>query len=606
MAFIGLEAEEYDRKYGDRELASRILKYFRPYLRSMFIVIFFLTIASVFSALIPILSRNIILQLEFSRDPLLMVSLVGIMFLLNSLAWVFNYFRQTYNYRVAGDVVLDLRKDAMKAVLERDLTFYDQNPTGKIVSRMNTDSRDFGDSISLVMQFVSSILVVIFVVSYMVFVNLILSLIFFSILPVFFIVAFSFRKVTRRATLLGQRSLARVNTLVQESISGIQIAKTFRQEVKLFEKFNEVNEQAYKVNYKRGITLTLIFPTLNLVQGVILSLIVYFGGFSILGGALNAGDLYLFLQSLWLLFFPLFSIAAFWPQFQAGMSAAERIFSLIDTDPLVVQNDDIKVDELKGKIEFQNITFRYEENKNILKDFSLKIKRGESIAIVGHTGAGKTTLAKLLTRFYEFQEGDILMDGKSIRDFDLKTYRKLIGFIPQTPFLWGENIENNVKYGKLDATEEEVLWALNKAGGSDWIEDLSQGLKTPIGERGVLLSMGQRQLVAFARILLENPSIFILDEATASVDPFTEIRIQDALDEVIQDRTSIIIAHRLWTVRRVNRIIVLDHGKIVEEGSHMELMEKGGVYADLYNTYFRHQSLDYIEKAKNFQEENEK
>ena len=605
MAFMGLEAEEYDRKYGDIELAKRILKYFRPYLRSMVIVVIFLSMGSISNAMIPILSRNIILQLEYARDPILMTLLVGFMFLLNSLVWVFNYFRQTYNYRVVGDVVLDLRKDAMEAVLERDLTFYDQNPTGKIVSRMNTDSRDFGDSIGLVMQFISSILVVVFIVFYMLFVNLILTLIFFSILPVFFIVAFSFRKVTRRATLLGQRSLARVNTLVQESISGIQIAKTFRQEEKLFEQFNEVNEQAYRVNYKRGITLTLIFPTLNLIQGVILALIVYFGGFSILGGILNAGDLYLFLQSLWLLFFPLFSIAAFWPQFQAGMSAAERIYSLIDTDPLVIQNNNIMVDKLNGEIEFKNLTFGYEENINVFENFSLKIKAGESIAIVGHTGAGKTTLAKLLSRFYEYQDGDILIDGTSIRNFNLKMYRKLIGFIPQTPFLWGETIENNVKYGKLDAAEEEILWALNKAGGSDWIQDLSAGLKTEIGERGALLSMGQRQLVAFARILLEDPSIFVLDEATASVDPFTEIRIQDALDEVIQDRTSIIIAHRLWTVRRVDRIIVLDHGKIVEEGSHVELMEKCGVYADLYNTYFRHQSLDYVEKARSLQNSNE-
>jgi ATP-binding cassette subfamily B protein len=233
----------------------------------------------------------------------------------------------------------------------------------------------------------------------------------------------------------------------------------------------------------------------------------------------------------------------------------------------------------------------------VLDDFSLTIHPGETLAIVGHTGAGKSTIAKLITRFYEFQKGDILIDGSSIRKFDLPAYRKLIGYIPQTPFLWADTIENNIRIAS--ETKEQINWALDQAGGSDWIDDLgSDGLNTNAGERGNLLSFGQRQLVALARVLLENPAIIILDEATASVDPFTETRIQDALEKVFQNRTSIIIAHRLWTVRKADRIIVLDHGKIVEEGNHEVLMAKGGTYAILYNTYFRHQSLEYIKKCK--------
>ncbi|MFX0132231.1 MAG: ABC transporter ATP-binding protein, partial [Candidatus Hodarchaeota archaeon] len=444
------------------------------------------------------------------------------------------------------------------------------------------------------------------IISFMITIDLILFIILVSIIPCFFIIALTFRKRARKATLLGQRALARVNSFVQESFAGIQVAKTFRQEDKLYEKFNEINNQSYKVNLKRGITLTSIFPTLNIVQGVILPLVIYFGAIalrfgnigSILGLGLGAGDFYLFIQSLWQLFFPLLTIANFWPQFQAGLSAAERIFSIIDTPPEVIQTGNKQPEKL-GEIEFKNLTFMYEENKDVFNKFSLKIRPGESVAIVGHTGAGKSTIAKLLTRFYEFQEGDILIDGVSIRDFDLKVYRRLIGFIPQDPFLWGETIENNIKYGKSNARKEEVMWALDQAGGSDWINDLDNGLKTKVGERGKLLSMGQRQLVAFARVLLEDPSIFILDEATASVDPFTETRIQEALQTILRERTSIIIAHRLWTVRHVDRIIVLDHGKIIEEGNHEELMKKCGVYANLYNTYFRHQSLEYIEKAKN-------
>jgi len=282
--------------------------------------------------------------------------------------------------------------------------------------------------------------------------------------------------------------------------------------------------------------------------------------------------------------------------FQTGMAASERIFAIIDTLPLVVQNDNVKPSKLKGEIEFKNLTFRYDKAKLVFDNFSLKVNPGESIALVGHTGAGKSSIAKLIARFYEFQGGDILVDGKSIRDYDLTEYRKHIGIIPQTPFLWADTVENNIKYGHESATKEEVIKALDISGGSEWIESLPNGLETNVRERGSLLSMGQRQLIVFARVLLENPSILILDEATASVDPFTETKIQDALEKTIEGRTSIIIAHRLWTVRHVDRIVVLDHGKIVEEGNHDELMKRGGTYANLYNTYFRHQSLEYVEE----------
>jgi ABC-type multidrug transport system fused ATPase/permease subunit len=476
------------------------------------------------------------------------------------------------------------------------LSFFDKNPLGKIVSRINTDSRDFGETVGLSIEVISSVVVLVLLIIVMFTVNVVLTLVLLISLPLFFVAAMSFRKFARKMTLLGQRALASVNAYTKESFSGIQIAKTFRRENKVYDDFLQVNNQSYKVNLKRAFLLNAIFPTLGLIQGFVTMLLILIGSNLVIEGFVGVGELILFIQSISLLFFPLLIIASFWPMFQTGMAASERIFAIIDTLPLVVQNDSVKPSKLKGEIEFKNLTFRYDKTKLIFDNFSLKVNPGESIALVGHTGAGKSSIAKLIARFYEFQGGDIIVDGRSIRDYDLTEYRKHIGIIPQTPFLWADTVENNIKYGHESATKEEVINALDISGGSEWTQNLPNGLETNIRERGSLLSMGQRQLVVFARVLLENPSILILDEATASVDPFTETQIQDALEKTIEGRTSIIIAHRLWTVRRVDRIIVLDHGKIVEEGNHEELMKRGGTYAKLYNMYFRHQSLQYIEE----------
>jgi len=596
--YLGLEAEEYDRKFRDRDLLKRIFHYFGPYKRSMLIVVLFLTISSLTYAFVPVLVSTAINNLETNRNVTYLIFLLCVILILNLLSWVFNYFTVRYSVHVIGNVVLDLRRDAGQAVLNHDLSFFDRNPIGKIVSRTNTDSRDFGTTVDLTLQLISSVLVIIFLLLIMSFLNLTLTLITIITFPFFFILALSFRKVARSKTLLGQRALASVNAFVKESFSGIQIAKTFRQEEKLYDNFKKVNTTSYNVNLRRAFVLNAIFPSLGVIQGIVLTLLLYYGGSSLLGNTISVGELSLFIQGLTYLFFPLLTLASFWPTFQTGMAASERIFALIDTLPLVIQKDNVKPERLTGEVEFKNLSFRYEEAKDVFRNFNLKIKSGESIAIVGHTGAGKSSLAKLLARFYEFQEGDILIDGISIRNYDLMEYRKQIGIIPQTPFLWADTIENNIKYGDRKATREDVINALDSTSGSDWINDLSKGLRTKTGERGSLISMGQRQLVVFARVLLENPAILILDEATASVDPFTENRIQDALQKTIEGRTSIIIAHRLWTVRHVDRIIVLDHGKIIEEGNHDELMANGGMYAELYNTYFRHQSLEYIEKMK--------
>jgi ABC-type multidrug transport system fused ATPase/permease subunit len=600
MGFImdGLDAEAYDREYTDRQLLSRILGYFRPRLRIMSIVAVMIVLNAVMDAAFPFLIARGLDQLDgvadlnetiWQRTAWLIVAI----FLSGVLSWTFNYFRQRYTARAVGDVVLELREDAFDAVLARDMSFYDEFSSGKIVSRVTSDTQDFSNVVTLALNLISQVLIVTIVVGLLVFIDLRLALITLTIAPLVILVALGFRRFARHTSTQARRVLAEVNANVQESITGISVAKGFRQEQRIYDEFKPVNAQSYRLSLRQGLTFSSIFPILGTIAGIGTALVVYFGGMSVIGGVVTPGDFYLFVEGISLFWFPLISIASFWSQFQLGLAASERVFALVDAEPRVVQNDDVPAPRLKGRIEFDHLNFRYTDKEQVLRDFSLTIPAGETLALVGHTGAGKSSLGKLVARFYEFQDGRLLVDGHDIRSFDLHTYRRQLGFVPQAPFLFAGTVGDNIRYGRPDATDEQVLAAARSVGGGDWLDALPQGLATELGEEGRGISMGQRQLVALARVLLQDPAIVILDEATASVDPLTEAQIQEGLDVVLQDRTAIVIAHRLSTIKAADRIIVLKQGQTIEEGDHDVLMARGGHYAELYNTYFRHQSPEY-------------
>ncbi|MAS35003.1 MAG: ABC transporter [Anaerolineaceae bacterium] len=599
MGFImdGLDAEEYDRQYSDGDLVKRILGYFRPEAPRMIVVSLAIFMTSLVNTGLPIFISFSIDQIAANpASENLALALAGAV-ILSVMGWLFNAVRQWQSAAAVGNVTLKMREDAMDAVLRRDLSFYDTFPSGKIVSRVTSDTQAFSSVVSLATDLMSQILLVFLLIGYLFTVSVELTLLLLALAPFIVATALGFRHIARNTVTQSRRVNAVVSSHIQETISGIRIAKTFRQEQAVYDEFLDVNAQSYRINLRTGYTFSSIFPILNLLAGVGTAALVYFGVLNAQVGGLTAGEWFLFIQGLQLFWFPLTSIASFWSQFQLGLAAGERVFALIDDEPKVVQTDDKKLPAIEGEIRFENVDFRYTDKEQVLENFSLTINAGETLALVGHTGSGKSSIGKLIARFYEFQGGKILIDGVDIRTIDLHAYHGKLGIVTQSPFLFDGTVMDNIRYGKTEATDEQVRQVAEMVGNGDWLLALPDGLNTHVGERGSNLSMGQRQLVALARVLLQDPSIFILDEATASVDPLTETLIQEGLDVVLNNRTSIVIAHRLSTIKNADRIIVLREGEIIEEGTHDSLLRDGGHYAELYNTYFRHQSLEYIEEA---------
>jgi ATP-binding cassette subfamily B protein len=596
--FEGLNVEKYDRQYSDRQLMRRIGDYFRPQAgRLAWVLVLVIAIGIMFAAW-PVLVGWLVDLLE-SQPNARLLGLAGLaLVLIAFLEWGMNWARRSLIARAVGDVILQLRARAFKAAAEHDLSFYDQFSSGRIVSRITSDSNDFGQLVVISTELASELLLALVLAVVLIRTEWRMALLLFAFMPVIVLMTLGFRSLARRVTRQGMQAMADVNSAIKETVSGISIAKNFRQEESIFQTFDSANQQSYRVNVQRGLVLSLVFPVLNAVAGVFTAILVYAGALSITQGIITFGAWYLFILSLDQFFFPVQNLSAFWAQIQQGLSAAERVYALIDADPNVIQAAQEPVPSLRGEVCFEHLFFRYTEKEQVLSDFSLCVRPGETLALVGHTGAGKSSIAKLIARFYEFQQGRLTIDGRDIRLLDLQDYRRHLGIVSQVPFLFSGSVADNIRYALPGVTEAEMLALARRIGNGEWLETLPDGLHTQVGERGNRLSMGQRQLVALMRVLVQRPAVFILDEATASIDPFTEWQIQQALSLILHNATSILIAHRLSTVKAADRIIVMEKGRIIQEGDHEGLLQQGGHYAMLYNTYFRHQSLAYVEQAR--------
>jgi ATP-binding cassette subfamily B protein len=596
--FSDLAREDYDRSYTDWELVRRLAAYFKRHGKKLTITLVATLIVAIAAASSPVLVAYGVGLLDQNPQDSLLYLIALALFALGAVVWLANWVRRRAVTRVIGDVMLDLRTEAFRATASHDMSFYDEHSSGKVVSRITSDTNEFAQVSVLLTELVTQMVQVVILIVVLFQIDVQLTLLILAMLPVLFLASLGFRYWARRVMRRSMRAVANVNASIKEAVTGITVAKNFRQEEAIYREFESVNVQSYSVNVRRGFVLALVFPTLNAMMAVGTAIVVYLGGLEAAKGAIAVGAWYLFLRSVDRFWFPVLGLSSFWSQIQGGLSAAERVFALIDAEAAVFQTDHLQVPKFRGEIQFVNVDFGYRPDEPVLEDFNLDIEPGEDLALVGHTGAGKSSIVKLITRYYEFQGGQISVDGLDIRSLDLRDYRRQIGLVPQNPFLFSGSVLENIRYASPDATEDEIEELARRIGSGEWMEALPEGLQSQVGERGKRLSMGQRQLVSLMRVLVQRPAIFVLDEATASVDPFTETQIQQALQLILADTTSILIAHRLSTVRASDRIIVLRQGSLIEEGDHEGLLTAGGHYAELYNTYFRHQSLEYVQQSR--------
>ena len=476
----------------------------------------------------------------------------------------------------------DVRTELFRHIQELSLKFYSQNPIGRLVTRVTNDIEALNEMFTAVLvNVVKDFLLIAGTAAILFLLNVKLALISLAVTPIFIAVTVIFRMKARGAYRAVRKFLAKLNSRLAEDLSGIKIVQIFRQENRRREEYSETNMKYFGANMKQLIIFGIFRPLIEITAAIGVALVLVYGGGDVLSGALTIGALVAFISYVRQMFRPLADISQKYNIMQSAMAAAERIFTILDTRPEIVEGQDSEDAGLSGSVEFRKVTFSYEEDSKVLKDVSFVLESGRSAALVGPTGAGKTSIISLLCRFYDVDSGQILLDGRDIRDLPIRTLRDSISIVLQDAFIFSRSIEDNIRLGK-DLSREEVRKAADMVQATPFIEKLSDGFETVMAERGATLSTGQKQLICFARALAHDPRILVLDEATSNVDPATEQLIQNAIQVLMKNRTSLVVAHRLSTIQNVDQILVIDDGRILERGTHQELLAKRGIYYNLY------------------------
>ena len=497
-------------------------------------------------------------------------------------------------------IIYALRKNLFAHLQKLSLSYYSVTPVGWILSRVNSDTYRISDIVTWgVIDASYAVVSIISSMYFMIRINITMAMIVFCMLPILIWIAWQFRK----RILSEYRNVRKLNSKItgafSESVSGVRVIKSFHQEQKNLTGFLSLTSSYYRSAYHAAKLNALFLPTIQVVVSFILAAIIYYSGINIKTGILTVGGIQAFINYIFSILWPIQDLARVYGELQQSVAAAERVFSLQDTVPEIVDKEHTKhIERLEGKISFRDVSFFYSDGngENVLKDFNLDVNPGETIALVGSTGGGKSTIVNLLCRFYEPQKGTITIDGTEYRDFAQKDFQSHIGIVLQTPHLFSGTIKENIRYGKLDASDEEILKAAKLVGAYEFISKLPNQFMEEVGENGNHLSVGQKQLISLARAIVKNPEIFIMDEATSSIDTETEKLIQQGMDTIMENRTSFIIAHRLSTIRNADRILVIDNGKIVESGTHHELLDQHGKYYNLYTKQFREEKESIYRK----------
>tara|TARA_B100000989_G_scaffold298756_1_gene289631 strand:- start:380 stop:2149 length:1770 start_codon:yes stop_codon:yes gene_type:complete len=576
-------------KIFDLKLFSKLMLFVQPFKRTYYFVLFTAILLSIFSTLTPYLLKvtvdDYIRLKDYEGMLLCIVFMLGTLFL----EVIFQFLFVFYANSLGQKVIKNLRVELFEKIIYFKMSYFDKTAVGRLVTRAVSDIETIASIFSQgLFMIIADLLKMMLVIVVMLYVDWRLSLIVFSILPIILYATRLFQKSMKRAFEEVRLQVSNLNSFVQERLSGMKIVQIFHREKIEYYQFVSINEKHKKAWLKTVWFNSIFFPVAEISSSVTIGLLVWYGGFNIIsGGVISLGTIFLFIQMSQMLFRPLRQIADKFNSLQMGMVATERIFKIFDTESSIENNGTISPKALKGDIAFNQLHFSYIPGEEVLKGISLNIEAGETIAIVGATGAGKSTIINLLSRFYEYEFGDITIDTISIKDFELNALRKHLAVVLQDVFLFADSLFNNISLFNPNITRENVIVAAKKIGVHEFIESLPGGYNYNVKERGVMLSSGQRQLIAFLRAYITQPAILILDEATSSVDSYTEEIIQKAIDTLTEGKTSIVIAHRLATVKNADRIIVMDQGKIVEQGTHKELLSvANGFYTKLYEVQF--------------------
>ena len=576
-------------KIFDLKLFSKLMAFVKPFKGTYYFVLVAAILLSIFSTLTPYLLKVTVDDYIRLKNYEGMVLFVGFMLGALILEVVFQFLFVFYANWLGQKVIKNLRVDLFEKIIFFKMSYFDKTAVGRLVTRAVSDIETIASIFSQgLFMIIADLLKMVLVIGVMFYVDWRLTLIVFSILPVILYATRLFQKSMKKAFEEVRLQVANLNSFVQERLSGMKIVQIFHREKIEYDQFVEINEKHKKAWLKTVWFNSIFFPVAEISSSVTIGLLVWYGGFNVIsGGSVSLGTIFLFIQMSQMLFRPLRQIADKFNTLQMGMVAADRIFKILETESSI-KNEGIKSpNALKGAIAFDQLHFSYVPGEEVLHGISLNINAGETIAIVGATGAGKSTIINLLSRFYEFESGDITIDSISIKDFELNALRKHVAVVLQDVFLFADSLFNNITLFDPEITREDVAMAAKKIGVHDFIESLPGGYDYNVKERGVMLSSGQRQLIAFLRAYITQPAILVLDEATSSVDSYTEEIIQKAIDTLTEGKTSIVIAHRLATVKNADRIIVMDQGKIVEQGTHKELLKvANGFYAKLYEVQF--------------------